>query len=127
MKFKVGDKVKVREDLEANRYYDDLRFSPKMGAYKGEIITIQAINYKRPVSYVANGWHWNDEMVESVKEENKINKNMKEMKSKTYKDFWEEIHSEVFPDKKNSQDKVNHPSHYNQGKYEVIEEMRLRK
>lgn len=44
---------------------------------------------------------------------------------KNYTDFWEELRSEVFPNKKNNQDNVNHPSHYNQGSYEVIEEMRL--
>lgn len=97
-KFKVGDKVKVRKDLEADKYYSGLRFSPKMEVYKGQIITIEYIDYFRPISYVVNGWHWNDEMlepVETTKEDEKL-------------------------------EMINSPLHYNScGEYETIKKMEL--
>ena len=72
MKFKVGDKVKVREDLEGNTSYNGLYFNPKMEVYKGKTIIIERISYTGHGLYVASGWHWNDEMLEPVKEEKKM-------------------------------------------------------
>lgn len=36
MKFKVGDVVKVRENLEGDRTYDGLYFSSTMEKYRGK-------------------------------------------------------------------------------------------
>lgn len=72
MKFKAGDRVKVREDLEGNTSYNGLYFNPKMEVYKGKTIIIERINYTGHGLYVASGWHWNDEMLEPVKEEKKM-------------------------------------------------------
>lgn len=40
MRFKIGDKVKVKEDLVSSKYYGDYVFSPSMEEYKGEIVEI---------------------------------------------------------------------------------------
>lgn len=72
MKFKVGDKVKVREDLEGNTSYNGLYFNPKMEVYKGKTIIIERINCTERGLYVASDWYWNDEMLEPVKEEKKM-------------------------------------------------------
>lgn len=40
MKYKVGDKVKIREDLEVDRRYNKCLFIEDMEKYKGKIATI---------------------------------------------------------------------------------------
>ena len=44
MKFKVGDKVRVREDLKVGKRYDDWSFVEQMKEYKGRIVTIAKTN-----------------------------------------------------------------------------------
>ena len=68
MRFKVGDTVRVREDLEVGKDYGGQRFTEDMNKYKGEIATISYINefYKL---YIGNPcWYWTDEMLEPVEE-----------------------------------------------------------
>lgn len=43
MKFKVGDKVRVREDLVIGNCYGKERFVDGMKEYKGQIFTIKKI------------------------------------------------------------------------------------
>ena len=43
MKYKVGDKVKVRSDLEVDKDYDGVRFVELMEKYKGEMVTIAEV------------------------------------------------------------------------------------
>lgn len=43
MKFKVGDKVRVRDDLVTGKFYNAIYFSKVMEEYKGKIITISKI------------------------------------------------------------------------------------
>ena len=70
MRFKVGEKVRVREDLEVGKDYGGQRFTEDMNKYKGEIATISYINefYKL---YIGNPcWYWTDEMLEPVEIKN---------------------------------------------------------
>ena len=65
-KYKVGDKVLIRDDLEIDRYYDEVYFNNMMNELKGKILIIRSIN-----SGYCNGfynveespWSFNDEMI----------------------------------------------------------------
>ena len=41
IKFNIGDKVKVREDLKPNQYYGGLIFVSDMEKYAGKVFTIK--------------------------------------------------------------------------------------
>lgn len=70
MKYKVGDKVKVREDLEIGKTYGKLTFSVQMREYKGQIVTIEtADDDGYQIEEDELNWYWTDEMLEDVKEE----------------------------------------------------------
>lgn len=44
MKFKVGDKVRVRNDLVVKQLYGYAYFSPQMVGFKGKEFTIKSVN-----------------------------------------------------------------------------------
>ena len=70
MKYKVGDKEKVREDLEMGKTYGELTFSTQMREYKGQIVTIEtADDDGYQIEEDELNWYWTDEMLEDVKEE----------------------------------------------------------
>ena len=71
-KFKVGDKVKVRNDLIEYKRYGSNTFVDSMKEFKGETVTISEIN----VGYLCNEyhiledtqkWNWTYEMFETAK------------------------------------------------------------
>lgn len=63
MKYKVGDKVRVREDLEADNWYGKEIFVSGMGCLKGKIVTISKIRYdKYEIEEDNKIWWWSDEM-----------------------------------------------------------------
>lgn len=68
MKFKVGDKVRVREDLEINKMYGNYEFIKEMAHLKGKIVTIKEIlksGYRIKEEY----YMWTNEMFVEVKQE----------------------------------------------------------
>ena len=76
MKYKVGDKVKVREDLRLDRTYNKFTINREMKNLAGTIVTIQRINenYYRIVEDDGM-WGWTDKMFEDKVEENKMDNN----------------------------------------------------
>ena len=67
MKFKVGDKVKVRKDLRVNLSYGDDAFVTGMEKFIGTTVTIDYI--ERGKYYIQednNEWSWTDEMFEGL-------------------------------------------------------------
>lgn len=68
MKFKVGDKVRVREDLEINKMYGNYGFIKDMAHLKGKITTIKEV-LKRGYRIEEYCYTWTDEMLEEVKKE----------------------------------------------------------
>jgi len=69
MKYKVGDWVKVREDLEKNKY-DKCRFTQDMEQYKGKIFQIESSHSNWGDYYIlrnADTWAWSEEMLEPAK------------------------------------------------------------
>ena len=74
MKYKVGDKVRIREDLITEERYGGLTFVPSMEQYKGKVVTITNIivNFDDDCCYnidIDDGnWHWTDGMLEDIKD-----------------------------------------------------------
>ena len=83
MKFKVGDKVRVREDLVIGSCYGKERFVDGMKEYKGQIFTIKK-NYGGFYIFEKNLFNWTDEMLEKVKKE-------KETQEKTFREVIADI------------------------------------
>lgn len=76
---KVGDKVRVREDLIACSYYGGEMFcSGYMESLKGRIATIvEAYDLFYDIDIDREGWMWSEEMFEKIEE--KESNNMKEL------------------------------------------------
>lgn len=67
MKYKVGDKVRVREDLSVNGIYGRNVFVSRMTSFKGKQVTIKRIQDEAYQMKEDDGvWNWTDEMLEPV-------------------------------------------------------------
>lgn len=68
MKYKVGDKVKVRSDLKCEEYYGGITFNFEMNKFKGMEITIARVNYGGYYEVLETPYNFTDEMLEPVEE-----------------------------------------------------------
>lgn len=73
MKYKVGDKVRVREDLLKEECYDGCYVNPVIGEFAGRVVTISFIidstnQYK--IKEDNEAWFWAEEMFEPLESEN---------------------------------------------------------
>lgn len=70
MKYEIGDKVRVRKDLEVDESYgySGLTFVDEMEQYKGRVVTIESIDSDGNYTLEEDDcdWWWNDEMLEDV-------------------------------------------------------------
>lgn len=68
--YKIGDKVKIREDLIVNEWYGGSIFNELMEEYRGMIcyITYVDIGYGYITYFLDKGgyWHYTHEMLEPV-------------------------------------------------------------
>lgn len=65
MKFKVGDKVRVRGDLVLNHTYGNYFFVSIMEKFKGKIVTIISVcNNRYEIEEDNKRYYWTDEMLE---------------------------------------------------------------
>lgn len=73
MKYKVGDKVRVRSDLEAGCDYGDRYFYSDMANFIGKTVTIKKVHVDGNFSIVEDfgNYYWVDEMFEGLVEEKK--------------------------------------------------------
>ena len=63
MKYKVGDEVRVREDLAADNWYGNEIVVSGMTRLKGKIVTISKVRYdKYEIEEDNKIWWWTDEM-----------------------------------------------------------------
>ncbi len=62
MKYKIGDKVRVRKDLVPGNYYGGVRYLSGMDEFKGREGIITNID---DVSYQIDNFWWTDEMLET--------------------------------------------------------------
>lgn len=87
MKFKVGDLVRVRDDLKINKQYGKQSFIDEMRHFKGKITTI--IKVFSDGTYLikyCDWWNWTDEMLEKVNPEDFI-KQFLDKNKKVFKKF----------------------------------------
>ena len=69
MKYKIGDKVKVRTDLIVNGVYGSQSFMPEMKPYAGKIYTISETYFgNNSYEFEEIDWYWTDEMIEGLVE-----------------------------------------------------------
>ena len=67
--YKIGDKVKIREDLEVDKKYNELFFVKDMEKYKGKIATItrlSSINHSYDIDIDDGDWCWTDDMLTCI-------------------------------------------------------------
>lgn len=79
MKYKVGDRVKIRADLKGDKYYTterglNLFCALDMTEYRGQIYTIKGTSRDRNTYSLSCDakWVWCAEMFESLQEENEL-------------------------------------------------------
>ena len=67
-KFKVGDKVRVRKDLEVDTMYGNITLTDEMEQYRGKEVEIVITDHRDSTYRVANCYYWfSEEMLEPVK------------------------------------------------------------
>ena len=69
MKYKAGDKVRVRSDLKERMGYGCQRFTDSMKKQMGKIVTISNVVDDRYYYIKEDNYNWTDEMFEPVEEE----------------------------------------------------------
>lgn len=69
MKYKVGDKVRVRSDLKERMGYGCQRFTDAMKKQMGKIVTISNVVDDRYYYIKEDNYNWTDEMLELVEDE----------------------------------------------------------
>ena len=70
MKYKVGDKVRVRSGLQINRSYGAYTFVSEMSDYKGSVVAISEAYLTCYCIEEDKGiWKWTDEMFEGLAED----------------------------------------------------------
>ena len=86
MKYKVGDVVKVRSDLSAEKIYDKIRVTTDMLNYKGKVVHIEEVIENRyHIKENNKKWYWTDKMLEPLTEED-VKKHFEEY-VKGFKDY----------------------------------------
>lgn len=116
MKFKVGDKVRVRKDLEIDETYGENIFVEEMKYLWGEVVTISKVCEAGQYRLVEDetGCCWTDEMFESVTPD--------DMPDDTYveRDYRPDVRFPAF-----QEDNVNHPQRYKHGEIETLDIIRM--
>ena len=74
MKYEVGDKVRVRGDLEVNSLYGEVLFASGMKKCSGKTMTVDKIidTCRYRLKEDAGHYNWSDEMLEDAKDINII-------------------------------------------------------
>ena len=68
MKYKVGDKVKVRSDLKAYEIYGSNMLTKSMEKFAGKTVTISGVGITSYAIEEMEAAYWTDEMLEPVEE-----------------------------------------------------------
>lgn len=65
MKYKVGDRVRVRSDLKVGKGYSAHTFAYDMFKFEGKIVTIESV-WEQGYRIEEDTYWWTDEMFEPV-------------------------------------------------------------
>ena len=69
MKYKEGDRVKIRADLEFDKQYGSRAFTQYMAKWRGQVVTILACVGNCYWLKDGESWNWTDEMIEGLASE----------------------------------------------------------
>ena len=72
-KFKIGDKVRLRDDLKVGEEYGEVSFSSSMNKLKGKELTIEGMSLKGNYEIEESYFFLSDEMLEKVNDVNTDN------------------------------------------------------
>ena len=72
-KFKIGDKVRLRDDLKVGEKYGEVSFSSSMNKLKGKELTIEGMSLKGNYEIEESYFFLSDEMLEKVNDVNTDN------------------------------------------------------
>ena len=97
-KYKIGDRVKIRKDLEENKKYGAHYFVDTMCKMRGLTLTINEEYDDGTYRMEEIGYNWTEEMIEGLAEET-INKKLLEFVFKKYNVTKEELEREMNKDK----------------------------
>ena len=100
-RYRVGDMVRVRADLEIFKPYGSLCAIPSMKSFAGSVLTISSCEPAGHYKVRENGYNWNDAMLEPIP----ISRSVPEISPETEKAV---------------DDPVEHPAHYTSGESECI-------
>ena len=73
MKYKAGDKVRVREDLSKEEYYDGCYVNSEMGEFAGRVVTISRapeLTNRYGIKEDHMRWCWTDDMFKTLEDKN---------------------------------------------------------
>ncbi len=83
MKYKIGDKVKVREDLVVGDW-DGWSVNDYMVQYKGEIVEIKEVDYEdKCYKIFHSSYYWTDEMFSGLAEDSENHSQMEQTKQES--------------------------------------------
>lgn len=72
MKYKIGDKARLRNDLEVGMEYGDVVFLKSMSEYKGQEVTIRRLDDSGHFLINENMFWYSKEMLENTKENGRV-------------------------------------------------------
>lgn len=112
MKYKVGDKVLVRTDLEVGRSYGEVGFVTPMEKYRGRVMTISSVTSVGDY-HLEEAWEWvfSDKMFVAPEDMTEAQRALMDAVEK------ETVQNPDAP----RNNPVSHPSHYTDGRIEVID------
>ena len=114
MKFKVGDKVRVRKDLEVDKRYGSHVFVDGMQNYRGKVMEVESIwNDEYYLKETVQDWAFTDEMLEPI--EDPLVKKIEERNNKPVKMISDE-------NLLNDNDPIK-PVHYKTGDKDLFDEL----
>lgn len=121
MKFKVGDKVRVKKNLIVGKDYGWFSFVETMEEHMGKVVTIYGINLQAGAYDIAEDGgeaYWTDEMLEPI-EDPLAQKVLERNNKPSIQEQLEENLLKLFDE----DDKVNSPSHYTNNGKDLFDEL----
>ena len=124
MKYKVGDKVRVRKDLISGTWFRDClvtRDMCEMGGKEALIKMVRSRSYL--LSTKGTDWSWTDEMLEPVPDDSPDDS--PDDAPLAVVEGPDDSNRSIYTPVTETVDNVNHPQHYKHGEIETIDIIRM--
>ncbi len=120
MKFKVGDKVRIRKDLVSGTWFRDCivtRDMCEMGGKEAVIRMARGSSYF--LSTKGTQWAWTDDMLEPVPDDSPDDAPLAVVEGP------DDSNRSIYTPVTKTVDNVNHPAHYKHGEIETLDIIRM--